>query len=161
MEEIVVTVGQIWSDKDKRRLGRTIRVDSIIDNEVVCELVTAGMSKGRPLVKIRLDRFRPQYYALKDPVSVAKVNVVSDASSLLDRCNDEWRSVDWKKISQHTVGVDSGRSQIRIREVNKKCYDAKLLVNNRWVLSVVIRENLYNAVDRFAVWDKLALTGPT
>jgi len=165
-----VKVGQIWSDKDKRRIGRTIRVDSINAGQAVCKVVTPGLSKGKPVVRIRVDRFRPKYYTLKDSIALPNLAAKHLAAkpvkiippqpqimrsvippkvdlSLVDSCKSSW-DVDWKKIDQSTVGVDSGTVSVRVREVNDQCYDVKVLINSKWVFSVAMNERLPDALDK-------------
>ena len=61
-----VKVGQIWSDKDKRRQGRQLRVEQISDGSAQCSIRQGEESEfGRRLTRIKLDRFA-RYQLLKD-----------------------------------------------------------------------------------------------
>ncbi len=154
-----VKVGQVWSDKDKRRIGRTIIVNKIDGGRAVCQIVTSGMSKGKKSVKIKIDRFQPKYYVLRDsismpnvapPLTVVQSPVVAEADkvlTLVEHCKNEWFA-DWKKIDQHTAGIDSGNVSVRVRKVNDECFDVKMLVNSRWVFSSAIKEDLHGALDK-------------
>src|SRR5688572_8484729 len=50
-----VRVGQLWADRDKRSLGRLLRVVAIEEDKAV---VQSPSGRGRK-TRIRLDRFRP------------------------------------------------------------------------------------------------------
>ena len=67
-----VKINQIWSDKDKRRSGRTFKVVSITDNKAVCEVISRGTTEGKTPIRIRLDRFQPKYYSLDAEAAVGE-----------------------------------------------------------------------------------------
>ncbi len=61
-----VKVGQVWSDKDKRRPGRQLRVEQISDNSAQCSIRQGEESEfGRRLTRIKLDRFA-RYQLIQD-----------------------------------------------------------------------------------------------
>ena len=61
-----VKVGQIWSDKDKRRQGRQLRVEQINEDSAQCSIRQGEDGEfGRRLTRIKLDRFA-RYQLLKD-----------------------------------------------------------------------------------------------
>ncbi|MFF5261337.1 hypothetical protein ACFY4C_20535 [Actinomadura viridis] len=70
---IAVRPGQIWADNDKRAEGRTVRIERVDGDRVLCRVLTnstdtqAQLDAGSPWVRdrrgkttsIRLDRFKP------------------------------------------------------------------------------------------------------
>lgn len=53
-----VKVGQIWSDKDKRRQGRQLRVEQINDGTAQCSIRQGEEGEfGRRLTRVKLERF--------------------------------------------------------------------------------------------------------
>lgn len=61
-----VKVGQVWSDKDKRRQGRQLRVEQVNDGTAQCSIRQGEESEfGQRLTRIKLERFA-RYQLLKD-----------------------------------------------------------------------------------------------
>lgn len=63
-----VQVGQVWEDADSRRSGRTFKIANIDDGMATCENLTGigGAQPTKPTAFIKLERFKPKYYKLKN-----------------------------------------------------------------------------------------------
>ena len=62
-----VEVGQVWEDADSRRVGRTFKIANLDGDTATCEVLTGpgGTTPQRPTAFIKVKRFLPRYYRLK------------------------------------------------------------------------------------------------
>ena len=61
-----IRAGQIWADKDKRRQGRQLRVETITDNVAQCSIRQGEEGEfSQRQSRIKLDRFS-RYQLIKD-----------------------------------------------------------------------------------------------
>jgi hypothetical protein len=71
-----VKINDLLEDADKRRAGRTFKIEAILDNKALVK-VLSNPKKGPIFTKIRLSRFTPKYYKLILNQPVADVGVDS------------------------------------------------------------------------------------
>lgn len=158
-----VQVGQVWTDLDKRRLGRMFEIIDITGNQAKCEAVSGGYRN----TKIRLDRFKPKYYRLKGAVIKANQNVTKqdapkpDTSvglpvgkvtqiagtpyNMRDACADVI-SGSWGGFGSYAL-YDNGKVSIIVRFVRDDCYDTKVRLDGHLIYSKVSRTTLEVALE--------------
>jgi len=154
-----VTIGQIWADNDKRRTGRTLKVNGFKDGKALCEVLThaPGIPIKKKFVRIKLERFRPcaNGYNLKQnspsvpsqPVqptqsiiskliqsAVPKITLAGRCAQFTDLIEGDWISVnnDWAKFQHGTV-------EMSVRAFDGG-YDAKLYIGGLLMYSQVFRD---------------------
>jgi hypothetical protein len=146
-----VQVGQVWSDKDKRRAGRKFEIVNIDQGLADCVMVAGGT---REKTKIRLDRFKPKYYVLKGtaqgPLSkTAKSKVQpktappapkTSGTELSDACAKVLGG-NWGGFGSYAL-FDNSKVHIIIRLVRTNCYDVKVRLSGHLVYSSVSRADL-------------------
>lgn len=56
-EDVVVKVGQVWADNDKRSADRTLKVLAVVDGRALVQEIT-GRNPGRT-TKVSVSRMKP------------------------------------------------------------------------------------------------------
>lgn len=146
-----VQVGQVWSDKDKRRVGRLFEVVNVGQSLAECVMVSGG---SKEKTKIRLDRFQPKYYVLKGaaqgplsktakaavPVASTPPTQKSSGTELSDSCAAVLGGA-WGGFGSYAL-FDNSKVHIIIRLVRANCYDVKIRLSGHLVYSSVSRADL-------------------
>ena len=139
----------VWSDKDKRRIGRKFEIVNIDQGLADCVTVAGGT---REKTKIRLDRFKPKYYVLKGTVQgpLSKTAKSKDpaptppqkkgGTKLSDACA-EVLGGNWGGFGSYAL-FDNSKVHIIIRLVRTNCYDVKVRLSGHLVYSSVSRADL-------------------
>ena len=145
-----VTIKQVWEDQDRRRTNRKFRIERIVNGKAVCRVISAGASKGKSPVHIRLDRFVPKYYRNITPKVVQDINGVVDwgrvNNDLTNRCNAVLNG-NWTAPFAGYAILDVGAVKVIVREVSRdQIYDIKVRINKQMVLSDVDHNNLEHAL---------------
>ena len=151
----VVQANQVWSDKDKRRLGRLFEVVSVNGNFATCDMVSGGKRKR---TKVRLDRFQPKYYVLKGasagplsktaqaqdpgqlPVVAQPPTTKAPGTELSDACAEVLDGT-WGGFGSYAL-FDNSKVHIIVRLVRTNCYDVKIRLSGHLVYSSVSRADL-------------------
>jgi len=161
-----VQVGQVYEDLDKRRRGRTFRVESILNNGKV---LVKGISSSTKMTKISLNRFKTWKYKLKSRFNAKKFvtqnqkdNVTLSKMTLADQCKLTI-PCNWVNDTENTASVSSGDLKVVVVKRNSfMSYDITVLYNNQFLdswssehimLSVVLSylfDNLISMRDDFS-----------
>ncbi len=144
-------VGEVYEDLDKRRGGRTFRVEAILNDGKV---LVKPLSGGTKMTKISLDRFKPWKYKLQSSVNAPATtptpmpplkqpslptNFFSAAKSaglttsmpttpsqsLADKCK-EIIPGNWKSEWSHIATLSQGCLGLIVRSIGDKAYDVKI-----------------------------------
>lgn len=150
-----VSIGQVWEDKDKRRIGRLFKVENIVNDKAVCRVVQAGSAKGKSPVRIRLDRFVPKYYVPKTASIADSIRIdvykktLNDKdniqNSLEQRCS-ELLGGDWTCPSPRYAQMELDELRVLVREVSFSTYDVKIRFSQHLLSSFVVYDNLQNTI---------------
>lgn len=147
-----VQVGQVWCDKDKRRVGRLFEVVDVNNGLADCVTVAGGT---REKTKIRLDRFKPKYYVLKgashgplsktakskaQPKTAPPAPPKTNGTELSDACAKVLGG-NWGGFGSYAL-FDNSKVHIIIRLVRTNCYDVKVRLSGHLVYSSVSRADL-------------------
>lgn len=141
-----VQIGQIWHDKDRRRVGRKFEVISLGINSAECNMLSKsdGVSRARNRTKIRLDRFKPKYYILEHDAAKPRPGVPPLSSNeLYEKCQDILSGT-WGGYGSY-VTFNNDTIAASIREVRTDCYDVKARINDHLVYSNVVNNNIEEA----------------
>jgi len=152
----VVQANQVWCDNDKRRLGRLFEVVSVNGDFATCDMVAGGTRKR---TKVRLDRFRPKYYALKGsalgplskttqhsnvvmtPAQVVKAPVAKTPGTELSDSCAKVLGGNWGGFGTYAL-FDNNKVHLIVRLVRANCYDVKIRLSGHLVYSDVSRADL-------------------
>ncbi len=146
-----VQVGQVWSDKDKRRVGRLFEVINVDVGLAECVMIVGGKKKK---TKIRLNRFRPKYYVLKGAAHGPLSNAAQTPSKpkfapLSPKTAGTELSASCANVLEGTWGgfgsyalFDNNKVNIIVRQAGVDCYDVKIRLDGHLVYSSVSRSNL-------------------
>jgi hypothetical protein len=157
---------QVWADNDKRRQGRTLKVNSVETLHAKCEVLTFAPNRQikRKFVRIRLDRFRPRvngYSLVRDGdgslyiASVGVKNTTADssvsASAVKSYTADTKSNVNMKVP---VVSIEDGKVRVTMRRFDSSIMsggasglDVKIYINDAMVFSRVFRDSKFDIKD--------------